>query len=70
MRLRDVATRSDLGKFFNLMDRQFTHEEWPLIKEGRLVCLNDEGTVDTVLRPTRVQMIIFFGIIKNGPAFC
>ena len=44
MRLRDLATRPDLGKFFSLMDRQFTREEWPLIKEGRLVRLNDEGT--------------------------
>ena len=44
MRLRDVATRSDLGKFFNLMERQFTREEWALIKEGGLVRLNDQGT--------------------------
>ena len=44
MRLRDLSPRSDLGKFFHLMDRQFTREgEWPLIKEGRLVRLSDKG---------------------------
>ena len=43
MRLRDVAARPDLGKFFNLMERQFTREEWDLIKEGSLVRLNDRG---------------------------
>ena len=42
MRLRDVAARADVGKFFHLMNRQFTPEEWSLIKERKLVRLNEE----------------------------
>ena len=49
MRLRDVAARSDLGKFFNLMERQFTREEWALIKEGSLVRLNDQGAAQCLM---------------------